>query len=74
MKYIYIVNTCNDWKTNDSMNKEIVTTSWQKAYSKVLELIKENNLTVGNQELLETGDYLAINVAVQNIYIERWED
>lgn len=79
MKYIYIVNTCDNWKSTASMNKEIVTTSWRKAYKKVLELIKENNFKVGNQEMLNSCrlfpcNYPDINTTVQNIFIERWGD
>ena len=79
MKNIYIVNTCDVWKSYSSMEKQIVTTSWRKAYKKVLELIKENEYEVGNEWMLDRCknypcDYNDINNVVANIYVEIWED
>lgn len=79
MKYIYIVNTCDNWKSYSSMEKQIVTTSWRRAYKKVLELIKENDFEVGDQEMLNScrdfpNNYPDINTTVQKVFIERWAD
>lgn len=79
MKYIYILNTCDDWKSYSSMNIEIVTTSWNKLYKKLKEIILENKLEIGNEDIFDScknfpNNYDILNDIITNIFIDRYED
>lgn len=83
MKYIYILYTCDEWKSNASMNAVLATTSIRKVHKRIKELVKNKDINVGNDNLF--GYLMSGNLPpklfaneMNNIldygYLEVWED
>lgn len=83
MKDIYILYTCDEWKSFDSFRTEVVTTSIRKLKKEIKSRVQKNDMQVGNDSMY---DHLMkaslpvslfaeeLNQILEYGYIEVWED
>ena len=85
MKYIYTIHSCDQWKSYNSMQLQVVTTSVRKFIRELKSMIKSGDIKIaeGGESVYEyaiQGNLLAtlickeLNNAIDYAYFEAWED
>ena len=50
MNHIYFINTCDAWKSYDSMRPAFIGTSKKMAYKKLIQMIKDEEVNFYDEE------------------------
>ena len=82
MKYIYMLSSCDNWKSWDSMRPVVVTTSIRKVRAKLREQIAGGHIAIGNKDMFRDwlkGNYIScphgrLNDILTNGHLEVWKD